>query len=237
MIRYVITCEHATAHVPDAYRDTFQGADEALASHRGSDIGALQLALQLAARLQVECLAATTTRLLADTNRSANRRAVFSEWSRTLSREQREQVLATYWQPHRDRVRAAIANHVARGRTVVHVGVHSFTPVFDGEVREIDVAWLYDPARGPEQQYVNTWRQALAARRPELRLRRNAPYRGTSDGLTTFLRTQFPAQQYLGIELEVSQRFPLAATPSWQALQDDICTSFQTTRPAPIATG
>jgi hypothetical protein len=36
-------------------------------------------------------------------------------------------------------------------------------------------------------------------------VRRNYPYRGTADGFTTYLRRQFSARKYLGIELEVNQ--------------------------------
>jgi hypothetical protein len=37
-------------------------------------------------------------------------------------------------------------------------------------------------------------------------VRRNRPYRGAADGLTTHLRRKL-GPRYLGIELEVSQRF------------------------------
>ncbi|MFT4840384.1 MAG: putative N-formylglutamate amidohydrolase [Planctomycetota bacterium] len=227
MIRYVISCEHATARVPAAFRKAFAGAKDALASHRGSDIGALQLANQLCRELQVPCFAATVTRLLVDTNRSSHHRALLSEWSRQLPPQQRAQVLATFWQPHRDRVQAEIEGHIQRGHTVVHVGVHSFTPCFADEVREIDVAWLYDPRRPLERQRVAAWHGALAERLPNLRLRRNAPYRGTNDGLTTFLRTQFPERQYLGIELEINQAFPLGAKADWRSLREAVCASVR----------
>ncbi len=230
MIRFVITCEHASAKVPAAYRDAFANAGEALASHRGSDLGALQFARQLARQMQVPCIAATATRLLADTNRSRHHRAVFSEWSAALLATERERILATHWQPHRDRVRAAIQQHVARGDTVVHLGVHSFTPCFDGVERAIDVAWLYDPARPLETRTVAAWRAALASCAPDLRLRRNAPYRGTSDGLTTCLRTQFAADQYLGIELEISQSFPLGPAAAWRSLRQQLCVSLHQSR-------
>jgi hypothetical protein len=37
-------------------------------------------------------------------------------------------------------------------------------------------------------------------------VRRNAPYRGDSDGLTSALRRERSAERYLGIELELNQR-------------------------------
>ena len=41
---------------------------------------------------------------------------------------------------------------------------------------------------------------------PEFALRRNSPYRGTADGLTTALRRRYPANRYIGIEVEMNQR-------------------------------
>ena len=36
-------------------------------------------------------------------------------------------------------------------------------------------------------------------------MRRNAPYRGDTDGLTTALRRELPEGRYLGLELELNQ--------------------------------
>jgi hypothetical protein len=42
---------------------------------------------------------------------------------------------------------------------------------------------------------------------PGLRVRRNAPYRGSADGLTRALRDELPASRYLGFEIELNQRW------------------------------
>ena len=42
-------------------------------------------------------------------------------------------------------------------------------------------------------------------------MRRNAPYRGNADGLTTALRRELPASRYEGIELELNQRLIASA--------------------------
>ena len=46
--------------------------------------------------------------------------------------------------------------------------------------------------------------------------------RGTADGLTTTLRRRFGAEDYLGVELEVSQRFPRGAPAAWRRLRGDL---------------
>jgi hypothetical protein len=50
------------------------------------------------------------------------------------------------------------------------------------------------------------WSRELRISRPELRVRLNYPYRGTSDGLTTALRREHAAASYIGIEIEMNQR-------------------------------
>lgn len=217
----VVSCEHAGNRVPAAYRRCFRGAQRALRSHRGWDAGALELARGFARRFRAPLLACTTTRLLVDANRSAHHPHVFSEWSRTLAPEERERVLESFWAPHRDGVEAALCERLGVGRPVLHLSVHSFTPRFEGRVRKVDVGFLHDPARPRERTLVRSWRAGLAARRPDLRLRLNAPYRGTADGLTTTLRRRL-GRAYLGLELEVSQRFPRGGPSAWAGLRGDL---------------
>jgi predicted N-formylglutamate amidohydrolase len=115
---------------------------------------------------------------------------------------------------------------------VLHVSVHTFTPRWRNARRDVDVALLYDPARRRERAFADAWLEALAARRPDLRLRRNFPYRGEADGLTTHLRGVFGAGHYLGLELEVSQQHALGAASAWRRLQADICAALDVARSA-----
>ncbi|NJD18078.1 MAG: N-formylglutamate amidohydrolase [Gemmatimonadetes bacterium] len=200
------TCEHGGNRVPAAWAPLFAGADEILATHRGWDPGALPLARELASKLRAPLRFATVTRLLVDLNRSPHHPLVFSEWTRYLPPDVRAGLLERYPAPHRSAVGGDVAAQERRGRVVVHLGVHSFTPVLDGRVRRADVALLYDPRRSLERTLCGAWARALAERLPELAVRRNQPYRGASDGLTTWLRRRFPAEAYLGVEIEVNQR-------------------------------
>jgi predicted N-formylglutamate amidohydrolase len=146
------------------------------------------------------------TRLLVDLNRSPHHPRALSEWTRSLARPDRESLLRRYHAPHRAAVEGDVEELVRRGRRVLHLGVHSFTPVLDGVARGADLALLYDPARPLERGLCSSWAEALARALPRLAVRRNQPYRGASDGLTTWLRRRFPAEAYLGIEIEVNQR-------------------------------
>lgn len=209
----VLSCEHGGNRVPAALREHFAGAAAVLDSHRGYDAGALPVARRLARRFDAPLCAATLTRLVVDLNRHAGHPAVISRWLDALDEDARAGLLARWHAPHRERVRACVAEALRLHGRVLHVAVHSFTPVLDGHVRNAEIGLLYDPARGFEAAIARRWQVLL--RRPELRVRANYPYRGTSDGLTKWLRTQFAATRYAGIELELNQGM-LARPSQWR---------------------
>ena len=224
--RLLFTCEHGGHAVPPPYRALFRGAGEVLKSHRGWDPGALVLAQRFAETFQAKLFFSTTTRLLVELNRSLHHPKLFSDYTRGLSRDAKQQVLETYYLPHRQAVERYIASEIAAGRSVLHIGVHSFTPQLNGEVRQADIGLLYDPARTKERHFCAAWRKALLAAEPDLRVRKNYPYLGTADGFTTYLRRQFDDADYAGIELEVNQRFPLHAKPAWRQRQATLMASL-----------
>lgn len=203
---FLVTCEHGGARVPADYRGLFAGAESLLASHRGWDPGSAPLARFLADALGAPLHLATLTRLLVDLNRSAHNPRVFSERTRLLPRPRRMALLEAYHAPHRAAVDTTVAALADPARPLVHLAVHTFTPVLDGKKRKADLALLYDPARPSERAFCTEWAGALARRFPGLAVRRNQPYRGASDGLTTWLRSRHADGSYLGVEIEVNQR-------------------------------
>lgn len=198
----LLTCEHASHALPAPYRARFARHERRLRSHRGWDRGALVVARALSRALGVPLIAGNVSRLLVDLNRSPHNPAVLGALGRTLTRAERGALLERWHRPYWARVRATLDG--AAGRPVVHVAVHSFVPVLGGRRRRFDVGLLYDPARGGERRVAEAWKRSLEEGYG-LRVRRNAPYRGTSDGLTTRLRRERGARDYLGIELELNQ--------------------------------
>jgi predicted N-formylglutamate amidohydrolase len=218
----LISCEHGGNQVPEAYAPLFRGASKVLESHRGWDPGALPLARELAAALDAPLVACTTSRLLVDLNRTINHPRLFSEWTRSLSSVERAKLLERFWAPHMERVEVFVREQIAKQNPVLHLSIHSFTPIWKEQARTVDIGFLFDPKRDRERSFVNAWLDALRVRQPRLRLRRNRPYRGTSDGLITNLRGQFEAKHYVGVELEVTQRISLGPAKQWNSLRGDI---------------
>lgn len=233
----IITCEHGGCAVPALYAPLFAGHAALLQTHRGWDPGALTLARAMADAYAAPLFAATTTRLLIDLNRSIGHPQLHSELTRELPAGVRREIIALYYRPYRDAVEAAVAASIAAGQRVLHVSSHSFTPELNGVVRQADVAWLYDPKRPGECRVASQWLAALQHCRPDLTLRRNYPYQGTGDGLTSLLRKRHAPEWYVGIELEVNQRFALGSGPvwgpAWAALRGDIIQSLANVLPSP----
>jgi predicted N-formylglutamate amidohydrolase len=178
-----------------------------LAGHRGWDPGALGVARAVARKLHAPLHVNPVTRLLVEVNRSPGHPALFSEFTRGLPVAERAAIRAAHYDPYRDALTDRIREQARSRGAVLHLSIHTFTPVLDGEPRNADVGFLYDPARTRERHLGAEWRRELVARLPDLRCRRNYPYRGAADGLTTHLRRIFPAASYLGIEIEISQRY------------------------------
>lgn len=228
-VHVLLTCEHGGNQVPAEYRALFQGARDVLASHRGWDPGALELAKRFAGALDASLHASTTSRLLIELNRSRHHPRLFSQFTRGLSREAKTRLIAEHYTPYRSAVEAHIAKQVAAGGRVLHISVHSFTPVLDGEVRQAEIGLLYDPSRTAERSFCHAWRRQIIALDRTLRVRKNYPYLGTSDGFTTHLRKRFKNTEYAGVELEVNQRFPLGDAKTWKALQRTLIESLEQT--------
>ena len=217
--RLVLTCEHAGNVVPERYRPLFARHEHLLPTHRGWDPGALLLAREMAERFHAPLYFDETTRLLADLNRSVGNPELHSEATRHLTLRERRELLDEYYHPHRKRVDAAMAEAVATSERVVHIASHSFTPELNGHVRSADIGMLYDPGRPGEIAFATAWIDALRRADPSLRLRRNYPYIGRSDGVTQVMRRRYPPDRYVGIELEVNQRYVEAGGPAWPKIR------------------
>lgn len=222
----LLSCEHGGNRIPPAYAPYFRGQQAMLASHQGWDPGALELTRDLEAAFKVEAVTAEVSRLVVDLNRSVHHPKLMS--SRLfLDRARHEALLEEWYWPYRRKVEERVKAQLARARRVLHISVHSFTPVFNGETRNADIGLLYEPKRDLEKAFCRDWRALIRERDKSLRVRMNYPYRGESDGLTSFLRQKYPPASYLGIELEVNQAFPLGSKGPWQALRHTLIQSLE----------
>jgi predicted N-formylglutamate amidohydrolase len=197
----------------------FRGRRALLDSHRGYDPGALTMARALASAFGAPLVTSTISRLVIDLNRSIGHAQLYSEVTRGAPKAVREVIVAQHYRPYRMQVERLVGRSTSRGRRVIHISSHSFTPELDGEVRRADVGLLYHPGRHGESELCARWKASLATLAPGLAVRRNYPYAGKGDGLTSHLRLIFPDRAYAGIELEINQSIVFAAGRRWTALR------------------
>jgi len=218
----LLSCEHGGNAVPAEFAPLFAGPEKQalLATHRGWDPGALEMARYLSATLGAPLVSETITRQLVEQNRTRNRPTVFSAISSTLPAEVRARLLETIHDPYHRRMLDEIDKALGAGASVAHFSIHSFTPVLNGTVRTADIGLLYDPRRLTERKGAGVLQNLLQARLPDLRIRRNYPYTGYSDGHTTALRKRFPDGRYAGFEIEVNQKFFLDDRPTFLRVRD-----------------
>jgi predicted N-formylglutamate amidohydrolase len=215
----LITCEHGGNRIPPRYRGLFASFEDLLHSHRGYDPGALVMAEEMAAALAAPLFVSTTSRLLIELNRSIGHPSLYSIATRTASEAVRQAILQQHYLPYRSQVETHIRAAIAQGKRVIHLSSHSFTPELNGEIRNADIGLLYDPARSGETELCRRWQAQLKTQAPALKVRRNYPYTGKSDGFTAYLRRCFPAEVYVGIELEINQKHVSAQRRQWRAFR------------------
>ena len=159
----------------------------------------------IANQLHAELYSTTISRLLVDCNRSLRHPQLFSKYTKWLSVQEKQKILTEHYLPYRNLTEQTVSRAIGLGGRVLHISVHTFAPHMHGKVRNNDIGLLYDPARKSEKDFCTTWQQRLKEIGPKLRVRRNYPYLGKTDGLATSLRKKHDPQYYLGVELEVNQ--------------------------------
>lgn len=205
MYQYLITCEHGGNQIPTAYAADFAAHTELLQSHRGWDKGALSCALLISKRLHYPLYYSEISRLLVECNRTLQHPELFSQISKDFADAEKERIVAQYYMPYRNQLEDFISESIAAGNTVIHLSIHSFTPILHGQTRKTEIGILYDPERKLESRYAHKWQKHIQKKNDSWRVKMNYPYLGTDDGLTSFFRQKFP-ENYAGLELEINTK-------------------------------
>lgn len=217
----IITCEHAGNHIPREYTHLFRQAGNILDSHRGWDPGAFQIAEFMAEHLQCPLFSFHETRLLIEVNRSIENPELYSEFSTSLSHEEKLHLVEDFYLPYRKTVESEIRD---ANKPAIHLSIHTFTPELNGITRKTDIGLLFDPGRILESHFCELYGRNLSTILPSMDISFNEPYKGTDDGFTTYLRTRFFDEQYAGIEVEVNQKF--VSGSQWSDIQTALLTAL-----------
>ena len=213
-VNWVLSCEHASAAVPRAYRGLGVPRLQRL-DHIGWDIGARGVQREIARRLGVPAVASRWSRLLIDCNRELNDPSLIVRTSdgvhvpgnERIGRAERARRIALAHAPYH----AAVDRMVGRAKrrnadaTVQLLALHTFTPVMNGVQRDFDIGVLFDAY--PELAH----RLGRALSALGHRVRYNEPYSGLA-GLIYSARRHGEAHDVAYVELEINNA--LLRTPA-----------------------
>ncbi|MHC8411889.1 N-formylglutamate amidohydrolase [Pseudomonas sp. Hz4] len=158
----ILVCEHASRFIPAGLYDLGL-SHEAAREHIAWDIGALALAEGLSQALGATLLAANYSRLLVDLNRPrhapdsipAQSEIYQVPGNRDLDDATREYRRQSLFEPFHARLHTLIDQRVVQGRPVRVVGIHSFTPVYHGQPRRLEIGVLYGQATTYAQRLID----------------------------------------------------------------------------------
>lgn len=147
----LLLCDHASNHLPDAYGSLGLGLEQ-FERHIAFDIGARDLTLALAARLEAPAVLSCFSRLLIDPNRGLDDPTLIMKLSdgavvpgnAAIGEAERQHRIETYYLPYHRAITASIDGMLARGLAPLLVSLHSFTPVWKESPRPWHVGILWD---------------------------------------------------------------------------------------------
>ena len=203
-MKLILTCEHASNALPEEFRSLFFEQKVRLLTHEGFDIGAFDVYNGLK-DLAFFSSYYPWSRLLIEVNRSLHHPQLFSNISKLLDKTTKNYLISNYYHSYRNQLQQKIGEVITTGEVVMHLSIHSFTPLFKGIIRDAEFGILYDPGRRSEVLWAEDFKRELKVKFDHFKIRKNYPYLGKADGFTTHLRKMFP-ENYLGIELEINQK-------------------------------
>lgn len=199
----LFTCEHASNRLPAALGDL--GLDkDALRSHIAWDPGARAVALRLSEAFDAPLVMPCFSRLAYDCNRPPSRADAIAARSegRTilgnldLSHAARAARAKALHDPFHAALEVLIASRLAAGRAPVLVTLHSFTPVFLGNPRAVELGLLHDE----DSRLADACLAVPLQDGPKMA--RNQPY-GPDDGVTYSLCKHALPHNLLNLMFEI----------------------------------
>jgi predicted N-formylglutamate amidohydrolase len=148
---FLLTADHAGRAIPRGL-GRLGLADNELDRHIAWDIGIAGVTERLSGALDAKAVMQTYSRLVIDCNRDPSVASSIPEMSEAteipgnlgLSDEAHTARRLEIFEPYHARIRALLDARQAAARRTVFVAMHSFTPVFKGESRAMQVGVLYN---------------------------------------------------------------------------------------------
>jgi predicted N-formylglutamate amidohydrolase len=200
----LIICEHASNRIPVFFESLGLTQDQ-VSAHIAWDPGARDVACLLSSAMNAPLVACRVSRLVYDCNRPPNAPAAMPARSEifdipgnlNVSAPERRARTEQVYVPFRDTIAGLITEQTASGHAPVLITVHSFTPVFMGKPREVEIGILHGRDRRLADAMLNEAKSVTA-----LKVERNQPY-GLEDGVAHTLDVHGYANGLLNVMIEI----------------------------------
>ena len=201
---FVFTCEHATHLLPEWVAEP---ADlPLLEDHWGWDVGAADLTRALIELTRSCGVLSRFSRLICDPNRDASQEGFVVEqvegqpvsFNRGVNAAERRRRQERYFDRYHDAIDRTIRARKAVGTPVRLCSIHSFTPLYLGRARPMEIGVLFDA------HHEHAWRLEGALAEQGFETVLNAPYSGC-DGMIYSAQRHGTAHDIVYLELEVRQ--------------------------------
>lgn len=210
--RVLLVCEHASNYFPEEFSGLGLSKEDQQ-SHVAWDPGALAVAEVLADRLDARLVYSTISRLIYDCNRPPQSPTAMRARSEdtdipgnaNLSEAQKARRVTDYYQPFTDLLSDTVASI---GADAIIVTIHSFTPVYHGEARKVEIGILHDTDSRLADQMLK-----ISASQTTMQVMRNEPY-GPADDVTHTLKLHGLENGLLNVMIEI--RNDLIESPDQQ---------------------
>lgn len=204
--RLLLVCEHASNMIPVSL-DGLGLPDALKHSHIAFDPGAIEVAYHLSAAFDARLVASRVSRLVYDCNRPFTAEGAMPTLSeihdipgnRDLSEDHRSVRRDEVYQPFHD----LVAGQVAAISDPIVVTIHSFTPIYKGVKRAVELGILHNED--------TRLADALMTQTTELNMKLNEPY-GPGDAVMHTVETHAEPNGHLNVMIEIANNLIANAT-------------------------
>lgn len=178
---YIVICDHSSNYIPSEYNNLGISKND-LDSHRAYDLGASDIANELSKLLSCSLVMANFSRLLIDPNRGKDDPTLIPKISEgkiitgnmNLSiynnDKEKNKRISKFYSPYHKAIDKFINNSLDNRKIPKILSIHSFTPIWKGKEREIDIGILWDRDDRLSKIFLNSLKN--------IKLGNNKPYSG-----------------------------------------------------------
>ncbi len=200
----VLVCEHASSYIPKIFNGLGLDADVSN-SHIAWDPGALDLAMCLSRRFDASLIHSNISRLVYDCNRPSGDASAMAKHSEVfevpgnanISSSEAQERIEQIYIPFADALDEVIAAKKAQNIVPALITIHSFTPVYFGQKRDVEIGILH-----ASDQRLADEMLLLAPTISDLKIERNQPY-GPKDGVAHTLKVHGLKNNLPNVMIEV----------------------------------